>query len=778
MATDSTNQINRNANVATDKAEVEVYLDREHLLKIQQEYVDLRQKLLQWAGQMKLSMKKFTEYTSGSASYAFENKYKDYDIVYFSQMYNRLASAICINATAIMEAKKLIVQCENFYEIVVGGQVIPPSSCVETETDILYLDSANYTNGFLNATTEEAVTEFRNISNDFSRLEEILGKLKEKQINYYVEALNICTDLNKKDRLTTLYEAFDTYVNGVKTFNTDIAQQYSYITRKELIGDHSRSYDYSSKDKDVDQAQLDRILRSELDKMHISDDVIDKALKNGFSLYEVAACIEAVTLEDKVRQKDGKEVEFMKCILLGDLKKAYEYIDDVVDTKVNIFGGVYYIPATACSFYAAKFLVNSLHTGFDYKGLRCADSNSSKQFMSEMNTILDNKNSQKIMELYKNGTYMVALCSNYEYGYMKANYEGDIVKQYGEEHRKSLLIYDTFEFLDKKIDKVEKNDMFYEKETYTITSFHYGDENIILDVTQHNSVMKDKSFKMTVCYDEKFDSVNDALTTDHSTKVVDTAVEAQKKATDKMLRDAAYLVTVAYNPSLAVQARGLTSLVPNGGVSNVNGIMGMVEKLGINYCYENYNSADINPLINPENGKDMNGEMLVDGNRVPTITKADAATGVAFDAYNLVAATDAVDAAKREEEDTYFARMVGSAGKCIFESDDGEKTYAIVHTGMQSHRYDDKLNKLSTDGCGLKDICGITDENAKALETYWKDNTDKDIDKKMSMLYGGYKFNSDSSAKDFYEDMQKINRDYEEALSGNQGNYILEQWGN
>ena len=176
MATDSTNQINRNANVATDKAEVEVYLDREHLLKIQQEYVDLRQKLLQWAGQMNLSMKKFTEYTSGSASYAFENKYKDYDIVYFSQMYNRLASAICINTTAIMEAKKLIVQCENFYEIVVGGQVIPPSSCVETETDILYLDSANYTNGFLSTTTEEAVNEFRNISNDFSRLEEILGK--------------------------------------------------------------------------------------------------------------------------------------------------------------------------------------------------------------------------------------------------------------------------------------------------------------------------------------------------------------------------------------------------------------------------------------------------------------------------------------------------------------------------------------------------------------------------------------------------------------------------
>lgn len=728
MATDSTNQINRNANVATDKAEVEVYLDREHLLKIQQEYVDLRQKLLQWAGQMNLSMKKFTEYTSGSASYAFENKYKDYDIVYFSQMYNRLASAICINTTAIMEAKKLIVQCENFYEIVVGGQVIPPSSCVETETDILYLDSANYTNGFLSTTTEEAVNEFRNISNDFSRLEEILGKLKEKQINYYVEALNICTDLNKKDRLTTLYEAFDTYVNGVKTFNTDIAQQYSYITRKELIGDHSRSYDYSSKDKDVDQAQLDRILRSELYKMHISDDVIDKALKNGFSLYEVAACIEAVTLEDKVRQKDGKEVEFMKCILLGDLKKAYEYIDDVVDTKVNIPGGVYYIPATACSFYAAKFIVNALHTGFDTKGLRCADGNSSKQFMSEMNTILGNKNSQKIMELYKNGTYMVALSSNYEYGYMKANYEGEIVKQYGEEHRKALLIYDTFEFLDKKID-VEKS----AKEAYTVTDFKYGDD-ISLDVSNSKNGM---SFKMKVGFEDDFDSVNDKLSTNNTTKNVDVAVDAQKATVRRMFKDAVYLGAVAVNPEMSFVFRGATNVLLGGedNASNINSVVDAAGKQSLDYIYGN-NYAE----------------------KITKITQNEAALGVAYDAYNVVAATDAVDAAKREEEDTYFSRMVGSVGTCTYESGDENKTYAIVHTGMQAHRYDNKLNKLATDGYGLKDICEISDYDAEQLEKKWKGT--EDYDKKMSMLYGGYKFDSNSSAKDFYEDMEEFNEDY------------------
>ena len=748
MATDSTNQINRNANVATDKAEVEVYLDREHLLKIQQEYVDLRQKLLQWAGQMKLSMKKFTEYTSGSASYAFENKYKDYDIVYFSQMYNRLASAICINATAIMEAKKLIVQCENFYEIVVGGQVIPPSSCVETETDILYLDSANYTNGFLNATTEEAVTEFRNISNDFSRLEEILGKLKEKQINYYVEALNICTDLNKKDRLTTLYEAFDTYVNGVKTFNTDIAQQYSYITRKELIGDHSRSYDYSSKDKDVDQAQLDRILRSELDKMHISDDVIDKALKNGFSLYEVAACIEAVTLEDKVRQKDGKEVEFMKCILIGDSKKAYEYIDDVVDTKVNIHGGVYYIPATACSFYAAKFLNNSLHTGFNNNRERFADLKSSKHFMSEMNIILGDKNSQKILELYKNGTYMVALSSNHEYGYMKANYEGEIVKRYGEEHRKALLIYDTFEFLDKKIDA---DDKFFSKEDYIVADFEYGDD-IILDVSNKQN---GKSFTMTVGFEDDFDSVNDKLSTNNTTTTVDTAVKAQEKAVERMFRDTVYLGAVVIDPSWSVVARGITNIDLSEGTAttNANNFISSGGKFALKQYYKTLDDGL------DKNSSSYYKDKLNHSNRhVSEATRYDAATGVVFDAYNVIAATDAVDAAKREEENTYFSRMVGSVGTCTYEIDGEDKTYAIVHTGMQAHRYDDKLNKLATDGYGLKDICGISDYDAGQLEKKWKGKTD--YDKKMSMLYGGYKFDSSSSAKEFYDDMEKFNEDY------------------
>ena len=747
MATNTTNNIARTSNAETGNSEIEIYLNKRYLIDTHLEYFALKAKLIQWANKMQLGMTNLKLSSSGTASRAFWNKYTDYDLENYNQLFDRLCVSIDIMSDAIERTKKLLAQCENFYEIVIGGAVCYTPDALSTPTsltDILFLNAAKYyDNGVLKDTTDSAVECFKSIGNNVNSLEEILNSLEVKKLNISSEADNINTDVKSNEILVNLMEAFDHYVSDVRKFNSEIAKDFGMITDSSMLYDHTRTYEYPNVKDEKDIVRLIEILKNELHEMGVSDEFINKAMEMGFSLGEITAAVEAVKMEEKALHTEGKEIELLNCAIMGDVKKTVECIDGLSE-----FWHPEEVRTPICACYASMFLIKSLNNGFE-GGVRFADEESTENFRNGLNYII---NDQRALEFYKTGTYSAALISYYKYGGAMLVYDKAEIKPLAEEFNKSLLTYDLFAFLDNEVDTV--NDNNFEKmgigdKHFEIGELEYTDNGYALTNISNGK----KTYNMYVTYEDTLFGVNEAHANSADTAAIDAAVKKHEELSYKVAKDVIVGGITIFNPAAGATAKEVFDVCDSVVKSDVKGVTSMVDK-------------KIMKVV------DSDGNWESETGYSKGVLSAQ--KNLQSDAYDLAKSKDAEDAAKKTATDNQYAQLFGSVGKCtITEGETEVKTYAVHHDGMRSTKHDNAMSMLATEGQGLKAICNFDEKSIEKLDEKYQNDPDYEV--KMQIINGGYQYSSDDN---LYGKMKEIERDYDDIHPGEDKQLVFRSWDN
>ena len=277
MANTQSNNITRIASASAAKSEVVIYLNRDVLERIINEYVTLKGVMEDWHNRFEKNKDDILKNSSGKATTAFWNEHIDFDHLCFYDMLVDMRNAVPTLEEASSEAKTLLLRCEDFYEILLGGGSYAQcsravttvgdyyfsSSSILPMTPILFYNPAYYGGGIgkMGIYTDEANAKFGEISDANNELKGIIDSIETEGLSINEEHSAIDDECAKKSRLIALYDAFAEYVNGVNQFNESKSKKFKKIweTENDLIYQYERKYDYSYVTDEKEKAALCRV---------------------------------------------------------------------------------------------------------------------------------------------------------------------------------------------------------------------------------------------------------------------------------------------------------------------------------------------------------------------------------------------------------------------------------------------------------------------------------------------------------------------------------------
>lgn len=495
MATNSNNQIVRTGASTTNDG-VEIYLNNNILGKLIDEYDKLRQTFISWAKCEGINETQLADSTAGYTSDAFGVLYDKFDSEIFARMFTGLCCATEIMRDAQGKANELLLRCEDFYEIILGGGSYYRSSLSVTNpngfsgtsmTPVLYLGTAYYSNGSgtIPLATEDAVRQFKNISDENEKLENMLNSLEIGEINIAAECNAIQDNCVRSSRLNALFNSFVEYVNGVNDLNSQISEKLDGIVFQEFVFDNSRTYEYPYVKDEKDLAVLNKVLREELHEAGITDEEINNAQRNGnISLNDLAKYVEYMITEDSRYGNGNASLNLVKAVLAGDpsaLSNSYDqYVNKIGDEEIT------------CWLVISKYIMNTaeIETNVDGSISRSADGsyvlNNKNEFILQMNSIIGANNNKKVLNKLMVGAAINAYsscekvcltdrkCEGYGYKYLK--------------YVKDMEVHDSFSYF---LGLVGDSSA-----AYNIYDVHLNkDKQLVFSVTERDGVGDYNSFR-------------------------------------------------------------------------------------------------------------------------------------------------------------------------------------------------------------------------------------------------------------------------------------------
>lgn len=810
MSANITNSFGRTAGTVEDKSGVEIYINTTALSKTIIQYVYLLGRLNTWGTVVDAHNQGLQNNTSGNTTKTYGAAYKNFNQVFYDELFNRTSAAIGImRDNALVKAKDLIVQCENFYEIIVGNAADAEGSVTSTLTPILYLDATYYDNGTIESYVDNATFQLNNISAEDDTLEGILNSLNYKDCldNCSADIENIHVDCKNNVRLLGLFMAFKKYVEGVRAFNGDIETSFDPLINRACALDNTRTYEYPYITSDSETAVLDRMLRDELYEMGLTDEIIDNATKkSSFTLNSLAKAMEEVIAEDKVQENGGKGIALFVGVISGNSKESYDkYGKELADSAGNCWKNI--------SIYHMGLLHTECNDGC-HRFKEGEGDEAYVNYMNEMNAALQSNNSIYVMKALKGGAFnAIKECAEKYLKSTTLTSENDFIQdEYREIYRKNFLAYDSYNFIYQKMSEDElmnkapiiEDDVRTGKyKLYNIESMRYDNAGIHFTIMESSYThLTDKSiadgsveykanqFEMNIQTHIGYSGVNEALSIAGDSERLRQAYEEQRKMIEKMEKDGLLVVTSATAGPLA--AEGLT--------------------IGLNALDGDMSENDIKDIVKP-GSREMTGH-IINNHSSDTVGKGKNATyrgaGVLFDAYDYMSSSAAENAKDLQEANNY-ARLAGSAGYCtVVDTVDGKTTtqiYADNHFGLYTPGHEKAFVAVSTDGVGLKDICGWDEAKVKKIEDYLEsiveesevvtnNNVGNDLDyqasveetegKKVgidmlkSIIEGGYEINENTDFTELNNGLRQIEDAYvavETEKAENKTDYgVYEAW--
>jgi hypothetical protein len=689
MATVSNNQVGRTAGVATDKSELEIWLDISALKGIIEQYNDLKNITNSWVEQANTSVNYLRSNTDGYASMSFESAGKTY-CWYAYTMTDKVLKAISIMEKVCSSATDLLFRCENFYEILLGGDAYISSAAPATAgistvisvgssvtsalspiCSILYLDETYYRNNTISANTSNAMVTFHNLKGENEDLKKIIDSLSFEDILIDREYNEINKDCLRADRLDKLEKSFIEYVKGVQALNDDAKQDFPvvYENMERYIFDNTRTYEYPNI-SETDKAILQRAIRNELHEMGLSDEAIDNALKRGFTLEELAEMSESIIVEDKYYANGGLEMKLFDTFLSGKATTEFydKYADKLDDGEVTCWKCVaLYLFGTVSLENLAK---NGENPNGDEDGLMEILTGDEDELMKQINAILASKKKIKIMQCLNFGGMKIALdsgkcaaltpedCETYSFKYR--------------EYKKNMILNDMLTFLSCKM---EDDEVVRKGTDYKIDSMTYSKAT---GLTFY--IDSEHDFSISSHYICGPDEINNAYVKGVFNSEISDAQRKQAELLKKCLKDdvvaaGTILGTYVGHPGEGGELARLAFDVVDG-LYNQDTSADVVKK-----------HIDFGALKALGNTSDSGNNKTIYNNTTPLIMST----------YNYLTYTGVEDALQ-EKNDFMRVKLTGSAGECTINYYDDIHTnkddkgaggikYCTTHDGIVAPEY-------------------------------------------------------------------------------------------
>lgn len=739
MATDSNNQIARTSEASAVNTGVEIYLNNDILGRLIEEYESLRQTFIQWAKCEGINEGQLADGTAGYTSDAFVVLYDKFQSEIFARMFTGLCCAKAAMTDAHGRANELLLRCEDFYEIILGGGSYYRSSISASNynsyflagkplTPVLYLNTTYYGSGSgtISLSTEDAVLQFKNISEEDEKLERLLNSLEIGKINITAECNSIQDNCARSSRLNALFSSFVEYIKGVNELNNQISEGLDGIVFQEFVLDNTRNYDYPYVKDEKESAFLNKVLRENLYEKGFTDKEIDNAQKNGnISLNELARFVEYMVVEDTIYNSDNASIELVKAVLNGDaatLSDSYnKYIDKIDNDEIS------------CWIVISKYIMNTAELRKSVDGSilqRHIDGlyvfNNKNEFILQMNGIINADNRKKILNCLMNGAAINAYAScedacltdrksdGYQYTYLK--------------YVKDMEVHDSFSYF---LGLVGKQDSTVD---YRIDDVHFNnDEELVFSMTERDGVGNYNSFNeypdrpwdreitMKVKYVSGPSDINDVQAMYSKEDELTKAIEEHDAQVANLIREG------------------------TGAVGFVLG--GAPVKTVINTAYDLYDvmqgEADLETYNDylgeygvgaiSDDAKDQYGE----------ITKPIIATF-------KVLSDDSIEKAQKGVSDFIATKYTGSAGACeIKYSDEAEfhTKYVVLHANSVAPEY---VNSFAD----IRNKSNIVREHGFSAMGNWDPEFKQEVINQLDKQgYEGYK---DSQIKQIKEDCKQL----------------------
>lgn len=776
MGNSSEVEVSRNEEVSMADSTVELYLDKTVLDLTIEEYETLKGTLLDWADQIGANIEKVQDASSGEASYAIAKQggaYLDED---FTELLTKTDVALNTMNLTSFRAHRLLLRCENFYEILQGESEYMGDYCAGAGaalfsgglggmenaipktpmTSELYLDTTFYGDGggVLSTTTDDAVLQFTNIDSLKNTVERYLSSLEVGQIDVSAECEAIQDDCDKKDRLDTLYDSFVKYVLGVNALNTSATDSFGDIAQQRYMFDFTRTYTYPDYKGTEQNTVLQRALRAELHEMGITDEEIEAATtKSSFSLASLTAAVESMAAEQHLERNDNKEIALFKCVLSGDSLNGY-----------NSYGHSLADKAQNCWYYVATYQMGLVHT--EYKaGKHQFSDDGYNNYIDEMNAVFMSLHSDEVLSALKTGGYQVVVKSSAEYVDAMSTNNTYAANALYENYRKNLLLYDAYIGITEKIDSDTAwyDDFTAPERKYTITGMDYDNGSLHFEMSSQNYMenyghyhpaglfANPETFSMDVTFEVGYDAVSAALAECSDDAAVENAYKEQGKMIESIVEDTAILASSAIGPEGPAIVGGLIKTKDGFSSDNVKTLVDKSASTTLDYYYNNCSFDD--------DWKDRQ-------KKASSIYSS--GSNLVFDTYTLLA-SNGVQEAKDMAEANDYAKLAGSVGKCVVTQNGETTTYATVNVGLYTPGYTNTYKEImtspGTDGMhGLAALCGWDADTAYAIKQEIDSHTEFTDDQKTDMknlVTGGYVIDENTSYSQLYDYLDTINTDYE-----------------
>ncbi len=686
--TDTIDKVNRTEENSLDNSTVELWLHKDYLDATIDDYVTIKGVLDGWQELAQSGKKDLEDSSDGDASQALTFAEDLHNCTEYAELKHKTVSATQTMRLASDMAKELLLLCESFYEILQGneeysGQILPTAGVsvyfspnVATQKtpmcSELYLNKAYYGEGggSLSTDTEDAVSNYKNISTQKDELVELLSHLKVRKLDISAECEAIEDDCKKRVRLTKLYKAFCDYVLGINNFNTTISDDFSKIIVTANAFDNTRTYEYPEIDPEEENMILNAVLMAELHEMGLTDEEIKNAInKSSLTLEELAARAEAIHAEDKLYHNGGTEILLFKSVLSGNAKQGYNKYAD----KLNGEGKACWI-GVAAYIMGTSYIENSSAEESALKG-------NTEEYINQMNAILACDNPMDILDNIHDGAVEVTWSSNMAVA-MNENgtpLHGVLLNDY----HKNCVMTDMFGYLKKqyyigctRLGKEGIYEVYLDKPNYKITEASYFEgRGLTLTIDSIDKKGEHKPFEMSAQYIVGPLAAGNILDDGNMEELVEAAELEQKQLGNKMIRggmviSGAYIGGKCGHPAVGAEVGALTYDT----LFSVN--------------EENISVDTFKP-----HGDRLAKKYIELGSLDTTgdTEKYVAISQEAFDAYKYFTYTGVEDALA-DQHDHLLTKMVGSVGACYVDYDlsdgqDAKVRFCALHNGMVAPEY-------------------------------------------------------------------------------------------
>lgn len=724
MGTSTDIDISRNEKSLDSGDELEIYLDKTVLDLTIEEYEKLKDTLFTWLEKVGLNVQVIYDSTGGEASYAIQKGNNVFCEERLEQLLTKTDGMIKTMSLASYKAHRLLLRCENFYEILEGCSEYCGDETIYSAAEMgslnavsqaplcseLVLINTYYGNGGgeLCSATEDAVSCFNDIEGEKDTVQEILSELEIGEIDISSECSDIQDDCDKKGRLDTLYESFVKYVNGVNLLNVYACEGFDCLISYNSIYDYARTYEYPEYKAVGTNTLLHRVLVAELHEMGITDEELNRALANSdVTLKEIVEMSEAIITEDKIYKNGGIGMALFRSVLRGEATDYYSTF--IMESK----GG-----EIKCWNAISNYLMKTMYVDVDKDGhsVLCGHP---EEYKLQMNAALSSRRPVRVMDALRFGAFQYVVDSNHKACVEDRKSAGyDMVYR---NYKKDMIVYDMFNhlscYVEDTIPSYLSGSEDHFRYLYSIDDLSYSEGGgLKLDFEGYKAMTRNGycwdqvgdtfTFSMTASYYTGPNNISEyGLDSEMSAEVM-RAERKQREFADQMLRSAQGLFfnifTGYFMGNTSIGGKLVDYYYDAANVINKDDFSDSM--------YKKYIDLGVNKMT------DMNYTYASDGTEKMTGADVKAyyqsASNVVYDIYKYLS-YNGVEKAHNDKQIYYWVKYTGSGGGCVIETSDGETTkYATLHTGFVAPEYLDAFEDLKEVSSNYDAVNNVLVENA------------------------------------------------------------------